>query len=168
MQLRSGRLGWLATTLVVLGIIRTPFPEADFHNIRHHDTAGEVCAMHDHLLRWHPEAGAADDVSVFHWHWLNPASSLPGGPASPTPALHANLPDQPGTVPDPLPQMTLDEASGSYGRHASIDPIGPGLPAALLDLSTFSHPPSPAAMKTHRRAIPHAAPPLAMLQRWTC
>jgi hypothetical protein len=170
MRQRRGRLGWLATTMVVLGILRTPFPEADFHNIRHHDRSGEVCAMHDHLLRWHPEAGVADDVAVLHWHWLNPANALPGGPTDDMPALHANIPDQPGTVPDPLPQITLDEASGSLGRQIALDPVGPGSPIAIFDTFSFSHPPSPVAMKSWATcpAISRAASPLAMLQRWTC
>ncbi|WZO98324.1 hypothetical protein EP7_005384 [Isosphaeraceae bacterium EP7] len=170
MRLRRGRLGWLATTMVVLGILRTPFPEADFHNIRHHDTPGEVCAMHDHLLRWHPEAGVADDVAVLHWHWLNPANALPGGPVDSTPALHANIPDQPGTVPDPLPQIALDESSSSpaAGRLVTLDPIGPGLTPFLLDAFSFWHPPSMAPVGSHPRAPRPAASPLALLQRWTC
>ena len=168
MRLRRGRLGWFATTLVVLGILRTPFPEADFHNIRHHDTPGEVCAMHDHLLRWHPEAGAADDVAVLHWHWLNPAKALPGGPTDSTPALHANIPDLPGTLPDSLPQFTLDEVSRPVGRLVTLDPIGPGVPILLRDFFDFTHPPSSVVSKAQCRVPSPAAAPLAMLQRWTC
>ena len=52
----------LFTGIVVLSVIHMPLPQADFHNVRHHDGPGEVCVHHDHLLRWHPSAGTSADL----------------------------------------------------------------------------------------------------------
>src|SRR5436190_2129737 len=84
----------LGITLLIFSLVHTPLPQADFHNIRHHDAPGEVCEHHDHLLRWHPGAGSAEDVAILHWHWFLP---LPGDSASSGggagPALHAHVAD---------------------------------------------------------------------------
>ena len=40
--------------------------------------SGEICPHHDHLLRWHPTAGQADDVAVVHWHWIIPQTGDSG------------------------------------------------------------------------------------------
>ncbi len=87
--------------LLALGLFRVPLPQADFHNVRHHDGKGEVCPHHDHLLRWHPKASQNDDVAMLHWHWFVPQSQdgdrSPAGDDQNTPApghtLHAYLAD---------------------------------------------------------------------------
>jgi hypothetical protein len=82
--------------LTTLSIVHTPLPQPDFHNIRHHDAPGEVCEFHDHLLRWHPGAGLASDVSVLHWHWFLPSVPDADGPSRSTddgPAIHAHVID---------------------------------------------------------------------------
>jgi hypothetical protein len=103
---RSDRRGLriLGIGILILSTIRIPLPQADYHNIRHHDAPGEVCLYHDHLLRWHPTADSAADVSMLHWHWfvplVEPGAQGPGGddehraPGS-GPALHAHLGDWP-------------------------------------------------------------------------
>ena len=68
---------WTGIGLLILGLLHVPLPQPDYHNVRHHDAPGEVCGYHDHLLRWHPDAGQASDVAVLHWHWFLPDS----GPA---------------------------------------------------------------------------------------
>src|SRR5438067_12993039 len=84
----------LGIVITILGLVHAPLPQPDFHNIRHHDGPGEVCEHHDHLLRWHPGAGIADDVAVLHWHWFLPTvepfdpSPVPAGPA-----VHAHVVD---------------------------------------------------------------------------
>lgn len=101
---RSEWHGWrpLGIVILILSTIRVPLPQADYHNIRHHDAAGEICVYHDHLLRWHPQANSNDDVSLLHWHWflprVAPDAQAPGGDdesRSPHsgPALHAHLGD---------------------------------------------------------------------------
>jgi hypothetical protein len=91
----------LGFVLLIPGMLRVPLPQVDYHNIRHHDGAGEVCPYHDHLLRWHPSARRDSDVAVLHWHWLVP-QSLEGNESSTSgedapfpsgPAVHAYLPD---------------------------------------------------------------------------
>src|SRR3954465_7953047 len=89
---RRGRTG--RVILLILGLVHTPLPQPDFHNIRHHDAPGEVCDHHDHLLRWHPGAGQADDVAVLHWHWFVPPSGASDAPPTQDgPALHAHVSD---------------------------------------------------------------------------
>ena len=80
----------LGIILLILGLVHTPLPEPDFHNIRHHDAPGEVCDHHDHLLRWHPGAGLADDVAVLHWHWFLPDSGH-SDTRDGTAAIHAHV-----------------------------------------------------------------------------
>jgi hypothetical protein len=58
--------------LIALALSHAPLPVADFHTIAHHDAPGEVCELHDHLLRWHPDAGSSNSIAVLHWHWLSP------------------------------------------------------------------------------------------------
>jgi hypothetical protein len=145
------RTGWrglriLGIGTLILGTVRVPLPQADYHNIRHHDSPGEVCLYHDHLLRWHPTADSAADVTLLHWHWfaplVEPGAGRPGGgehraPGS-GPALHAHLgdwpePDWTGTPlvrPDTrgrlldLLSLGLDGSSplAASGRSADIDP----------------------------------------------
>jgi hypothetical protein len=103
---RSERRGLriLGIGILILSTIRVPLPQADYHNVRHHDGPGEVCVYHDHLLRWHPWADSAADVAMLHWHWfaplVEPGAGRPGGdeehqaPGS-GPALHAHLGDWP-------------------------------------------------------------------------
>jgi hypothetical protein len=82
--------------ILVLGLLHVPLPEIDYHNVRHHDGAGEVCPHHDHLLRWHPSASQNEDLAILHWHWFLPrsdASDKGPGDESPGPFLHAHLPD---------------------------------------------------------------------------
>ncbi len=90
--------------ILILSTIRVPLPQADYHNIRHHDAPGEVCGYHDHLLRWHPSADSATDVAMLHWHWfaplVEPGAGRPGSSDEPRapgsgPSLHAHLGDWP-------------------------------------------------------------------------
>ncbi|MGP0068606.1 MAG: hypothetical protein ACLQGP_34025 [Isosphaeraceae bacterium] len=94
----------LGISFLILSTIHIPLPQPDYHNIRHHDTPGEICPYHDHLLRWHPSADANEDVALLHWHWfvplVEPGARQPGSddehraPGS-GPALHAHLGDWP-------------------------------------------------------------------------
>ncbi len=117
---QSRRLRILFIGVVVLSVIHVPLPQADYHNVRHHDGAGEVCDHHDHLLRWHPTAESDADVTLLHWHWFLP--QLEGAnphqrsdddhhrPGS-GPALHAHVGD--GLVPDDWRSEPLFETASS-------------------------------------------------------
>ena len=138
--------------LLALGLFRVPLPQADFHNIRHHDGTGEVCPHHDHLLRWHPKASQNEDVAMLHWHWFVPQSQdgdrPPGGDDQNTPAsghaLHAYLADclEPDWNADPVirtdargrafrsiaPSLSLLAPSGGLTSPVAASPP----PAAML------------------------------------
>src|SRR3954471_23157864 len=102
---RHGGARGLGIMLLILGLVHTPLPQPDFHNIRHHDAPGEVCEHHDHLLLWHPAAGIADDVAVLHWHWfLALAEPSDASPEHSGPALHAHVVDWQATTWDDGPR----------------------------------------------------------------
>jgi len=88
----------LGIGILILSVVHVPLPQADYHNIRHHDAPGEICVYHDHLLRWHPSADLDDDVTMLHWHWFVPLVE-PGdhhqrqGAEHNGPSLHAHLGD---------------------------------------------------------------------------
>jgi hypothetical protein len=110
----------LGIGMLILSVIHVPLPQADFHNIRHHDGPGQICIHHDHLLRWHPLAESNEDVALLHWHWFVPAIEL-GNPNQQSdddnhrpgsgPALHAHVGD--GLQPDDWrSEPVLQPASG--------------------------------------------------------
>ena len=97
----------LAIALLAPTLLQGPLPQADFHVVRHRHAVGQVCPQHDHLLRWHPQAGEGDAVAVLHWHWLPPRSldTSAGDQAGRTlPAFHADDGDlnRAGQAPTPL------------------------------------------------------------------
>jgi hypothetical protein len=156
----------LGVGFLILGLVHTPLPEPDYHNIRHHDAPGEICEHHDHLLRWHPDAGSAADVALLHWHWLLPVPEsadrpLPGS----APAVHANCPDWPASTWEAGPQLPPDTASRFVGRLAS-PPQSTLLPMIVPDAAQpgpLRHPPLAFSATFARRAIL-----AALLQRWVC
>jgi hypothetical protein len=95
--------------LLIASVVRVPLPQADYHNIRHHDAPGEICLLHDHLLRWHPSAASDDDVALLHWHWFFPLA-VPDDPNQREgdehrgPVLHAHFSDwpEPDWLDDPV------------------------------------------------------------------
>jgi hypothetical protein len=98
--------------LLILSLVHAPWPQADFHNVRHHDQGGQVCEYHDHLLRWHPDASQADDVAVLHWHWVLPSSDpMDKGHNGDGPALHAHIGGWDVTSPDSGPVIAPDRSS---------------------------------------------------------
>ena len=134
---RDHRFGMriLSIGIVILSVVHIPLPQADYHNVRHHDGPGEICAHHDHLLRWHPSAGTGADLTLLHWHWflplLEPANShdrpdddhhRPGS----GPALHAHVGD--GLTPEDWRGEPVIESAGSWRM---IDRL-------VLDSSTFA------------------------------
>lgn len=113
----SGRAGGII--LLILGLVHTPLPMPDFHNIRHHDDHGEVCEFHDHLLRWHPGAGLASDVAVLHWHWFLPGAEPAAERLGDGPAVHPHAPDWPaGSCDNDGPRVAPSTASRPLDRPA--------------------------------------------------
>ncbi len=122
---RPRRLHWLGIALLILGVVHVPWPRADFHNIRHHDGPGEVCGVHEHLLRWHPDAGQAEDVALLHWHWV-PADA-PFGP-EPAPTARLVAPDGMGMAFDEAPRWAPAPAPRLVDRPSA--PAAPIVPIA--------------------------------------
>jgi hypothetical protein len=159
----------LGIGLLILSLVHTPLPEPDFHNLRHHDGPGEVCEHHDHLLRWHPGAGVAQDVAVLHWHWFVPTSwpsdSVPTGDDGP--ALHAHIADWYASNWDCGPSFSPDTS----GRFASRPTVSPTAFAPLAPLGTVladDHAPGP---HPHLAFCATFAPRVSLatlLQRWIC
>ena len=143
--------------MLILGILHVPLPQADYHNIRHHDGAGEICPHHDHLLRWHPLAGGEKDVAVLHWHWVLPRAESSGErsdtglgwphPVS-SPRLHAFFADYlafdwsgtPAVRPAPMGRSFLDPPSSTSALHvaASVRPAAWLTPSSVLALGLRS------------------------------
>jgi hypothetical protein len=166
----------LGIGVLILSTIRVPLPQADYHNIRHHDSAGEVCLYHDHLLRWHPLADSAADVAMLHWHWfaplIDPGAGRPGSddehraPGS-GPALHAHLGDW------PEPDWTGTPLLRPETRGRLLDSLTLGL-SGLSPLSASARiagtDPGPhlfSAWHTGGAAGPRAEI-LSLFSRWNC
>jgi hypothetical protein len=151
-------------------------PQADYHNIRHHDSPGEICLYHDHLLRWHPSANSDADVALLHWHWfvplVEPGANNPDtgeGHRAPGsgPALHAHLGDwpEPNWTGEPV---IRPDGRGRLLEHLALglSPAGSGaLPGQLapVDPGSVSLSPCP---PTHTAGLRAAR--IAMFQRWNC
>lgn len=147
---------------LIFSLLHAPLPQPDFHNIRHHDAPGEVCEHHDHLLRWHPGAGLAEDVAVLHWHWFLPSAGptdLP--PADGGPALHAHVADWFASTWNSAPRLAPDGHSRLIVRPDST-PQGHVL--AVFGPAVW------AVVRGSRSNVPCAplAPCASLLQRWTC
>jgi hypothetical protein len=162
--------------MLVPGLLRVPLPQADFHNIRHHDGAGEICPLHDHLLRWHPTASQNDDVATVHWHWIIPPAGDSGdGSASgngdrdgfPSPLLHAYHLDC------FEPDWSGDPVIGPDQRGRLSHDISPG--HATPELAYNGHVGAPAGCRICAGSeiahialgIPRAGL-LGLSQRWNC
>ena len=158
----------LGISLLILSLVHAPWPQADFHNVRHHDRPGQICEYHDHLLRWHPDAGQADDIAILHWHWILPISGpIESGHSGNGPALHAYVSGWDATSPDPGPPITLDSSS------RPIDPVPPS-PLAL-GAAPFTMPVDRPGLREGLGSLRSFgatfAPRISLasiLQRWSC
>jgi hypothetical protein len=170
-----GRLGrTLGVVLTILSLVHTPLPQPAFHKIRHHDAPGEVFEFHDHLLRWHPGAGIASDVSVLHWHWFLP--SLPdqdagAGRTDDGPAVHAHTIDWQATTWDAGPSV----ASNANDSESLARLIARPLPCSFDGAPAYSASALALLPPHHRlsRLVSRApsAPGVSLgtlLHRWDC
>lgn len=153
--------------LLILGLVHTPLPEPDFHNIRHHDAQGEVCEHHDHLVRWHPGAGVASDVAVLHWHWYFPmAGPSDLSPEHSGPTLHAHAVDWQASSREEGPSISADTTSRLIG---SLDPT-PSLSSSVLPPKAITAVSAPGIRRVHAFGAtfaPHAHLP-CLYHRWVC
>ncbi len=124
----------LAVSLLILALLPTPWPKVEYHNVRHHDTPGQVCEYHDHLLRWHPDATSAKDVAVLHWHWAWPSESPSRlGHEGKGLRLHAHMPDPALPAAESSPAIVAD-ASARLLTSPAFEP-----PSLAFSLDWPSH-----------------------------
>jgi hypothetical protein len=162
--------------MLILGALRIPLPQADYHNIRHHDAPGEVCVYHDHLLRWHPRASSNDDVALLHWHWflplVSPVTPDPGAtgeqhtPRS-GPALHAHLgdwaePDWTGTP------VIRPETRGRLLDRLALGLSGAGSAAASNPTPAVDARSGAGSARPDDAVAGLRAARASLLQRWNC
>ena len=163
---RIAGVAWL-----ILATLHVPLPQPDYHSLRHHDRCdGEICARHNHLLRWHSGNASGDEQAVFHWHWVWPGKGGAETGFDPDPAGHAGLhadsddwqePSLQLTPPFPLerarstasafepPTLDQDWVPPTRGSILLPDPrqrLGPYLRAPVARRANFS----------------------SLLQRWDC
>jgi hypothetical protein len=154
--------------LLVLSLLHTPLPEPDYHNIRHHDAPGEICEHHDHLLRWHPGAGTAQDVAILHWHWFLPTSQ-PAGRAFPDsgPAFHAHVSDWAASTWEQAPSLSPDTSSRFTPRPV-FSPAG--FMVAAIALTSSDHRPitGRSVAQSFGATFAPSASLSTLLQRWIC
>lgn len=157
----------LGIIVLILGLVHTPLPQPDFHNIRHHDGPGEVCEFHDHLLRWHPGAGQADDVAMLHWHWLFASAE----PSDPSPehagsAIHAHVVDWQSATWEDGPQVSADTTTRG---HVPLS-ASPSLSSLIFSDATQLVAPAPGARpwRTFGATFAPRTPLSCLLQRWVC
>jgi hypothetical protein len=167
---RSAQPGWkkLGIGLLILGLLHVPLPQPDFHNVRHHDAPGEVCEHHDHLLRWHPNSGASEDVAIFHWHWILPTSGSfdLSGPGEGS-AIHAHMGDWDAPTVEAGPPVV----SRGLGRTCDVAVPPPLIQLAFLPLNARApapvQPGVPAVRAFGATFAPHASLP-CLFERWAC
>ncbi len=158
----------LGIFLLILSLVHAPWPQADFHNVRHHDQAGQTCEYHDHLLRWHPDGGEAEDVAILHWHWVLPSPDpIDQSHNGKGPALHAYVGGWNATSVDSGPSVVPDRSS------RLIDIPSPA-PLAIQDASfalAVDRPDLREGLGSFRTFGATFAPRISLasrLQRWSC
>jgi hypothetical protein len=166
----------LGIGILILSVVHVPLPQADYHNIRHHDAPGEICGYHDHLLRWHPSADLDDDVTMLHWHWFVPIVEYGDHRQRPDdgqhrpgsgPSVHAQLGDW------PAPDWRGDAVVRPDSRGRLLDRLVEGLSDASLAHSAdqlILLGPNKARFQAQDRDGTGGlrAPRTTLLQRWNC
>jgi hypothetical protein len=164
----------LGLGILILSLVHVPLPQADYHNIRHHDAAGEICGYHDHLLRWHPSADLDDDVTMLHWHWFVPVVEFGDhhqGPDDehhgPGPSVHAQFGDW------PAPDWHGDPVVHPDSRGRLLDHLVLGQSDASIaylsgDLAPIDPQSGRFCFRAHYPPGALRASRTALFQRWNC
>jgi len=162
----------LGISLLIASVVRVPLPQADYHNIRHHDAPGELCLFHDHLLRWHPSAASDEDVALLHWHWFVPLAE-PGDPNPPDgddhrgPVLHAHFSDWP--EPDWLDEPVISpNVRGRFAEDLAISLAAADCAYLASQFASTSADRDFFSVPGHGPADGLRAGRIALLQRWNC
>jgi hypothetical protein len=160
--------------ILILSVVHVPLPQADYHNIRHHDAPGEICGYHDHLLRWHPSANLDDDVAMLHWHWFVPIVEFGDHHQSsddehhgPGPSVHAQLGDWPAPDWQDEPVVGPD-ARGRILDHLVLGQSDVSMGYLSAELAPFDPHSGPFASFAYLPPGAMRAPQSALSQRWNC
>jgi hypothetical protein len=177
---RSDRRGnWLRARdlgmgILILSLVHVPLPQADYHNIRHHDAAGEICVYHDHLLRWHPLADRDDDVTMLHWHWFVPVVEFGDHHQRPDDEHHGTGPSVHAQMGDwPAPDWHGDPVVRPDSRGRLLDHLVLGQSDASIaylsgDLAPLNPPSGRFSWRAHNPPGTVRASLTALFQRWNC
>jgi hypothetical protein len=162
----SRRLHCLGVLLLILSVGHAPLPAPDYHNVRHHDGPGEVCEHHDHLLRWHPDAGLAEDVAILHWHWFLPSGEPDRATGDDRPALHAHVADWLAPGWDEGAQLDRPDAVRSIEQLGMV----PALSMAMADCAGGTQCPRARLGRIHTFSATFTprADISSLLSRWAC
>jgi hypothetical protein len=155
-------------TLLILGLAHVPLPTVDVHVVRHYHGKGQVCPMHNHLLRWHA-SDASSEQAVVHFHWPFLAGSPPVD-ATHGPAVHADSPD-------PFDLEVRDDVPESTYTGSVQSLVAKPLPILLTDLLPLADAERVRQAMSASRTPPSrnfgtTFPPrhsfASRLQRWVC
>ncbi|WP_435008964.1 hypothetical protein P12x_000213 [Tundrisphaera lichenicola] len=166
---RHHRARILGISLLILSLLHAPWPQADFHNVRHQDGPGQVCEYHDHLLRWHPDAGRADDVAILHWHWFLPSSGpVEPGHSGAGPQLHAHVAGWDAPTPEVGPIVVPDQSSNPLDSLDSGPSLATGDAAFAIPGTPPCPPPNLRSAHTFGATFAPGISFSSWLQRWSC
>jgi hypothetical protein len=165
-----GRL--LGISLLIAGVVRVPLPQADYHNVRHHDAPGEICLLHDHLLRWHPSAASNADVALFHWHWFVPLAESDdpyrqNGDDPQGPVLHAHFTDWP--EPDWLDEPVIGpDVRGRFSENRVLSLATANCAYLEAHFAPIASEPGSLALFAPGAGAGLRADRAALFERWNC
>ncbi|WP_165071650.1 hypothetical protein [Paludisphaera rhizosphaerae] len=160
----------LAIALLAPSLLQVPLPQADFHVVRHRHAVGQVCPQHDHLLRWHPQAGEGDAVAVLHWHWLPPRSldtSAADQAGRTLPAFHADDGDLNRAGQAPTPLIVAEYRVRDLRLDLNDEIVATPYMAVWVDLDARSDPPLRWSLCAPNDGLSSVGT-LARLARWNC
>ena len=173
---RHSGLRLLGIALLMPVLFRVPLPQPDYHNVRHHHGAGEVCPITIICSDGHPSANQASDVAMLHWHWFVPRSQAREfssgsdddhhGPAS-GPALHAYLADclEPDWKGDPV---IRPDGRGRFLQHLASGSSVTNLAADSTPLTLAATHPSRAHSSIPIASACFCGDLFGLCQRWNC
>jgi len=158
--------------LLIASVIRVPLPQADYHNIRHHDAPGEICPFPDHLVGCHPSAAIDADVALLHWHWFVPLAESDDpnhrdGHERQGPFLHAHFSDWP--EPDWLDHAVISpDVRGRFAGDLTIRLAGAEGAYLAGHFAPTCSGPNLVSVLSDGAADGLRAGRIAFLQRWNC
>lgn len=165
----AGRLSFPGIFLTILGLVGVPLPTPDYHVLRHLHRHGEVCPLHDHLLRWHPGVESRTVGAVFHWHWAPLSRARADGTAHPAgPSVHPDIPDPVASDRGDAPRLALGTGIRPccWNDPSSPPPLTPSVMSTrAVNASALPH---DRTSRSYGATFATRRSRAALLQRWVC